>query len=93
MYWGLINSIGTGSANKYGICNRPGGSPDDDDNIYTNTVMFADQRDCGKGTDDDLEEEYLNVEEMHSQTTIDNDYEEDDIYQNVTLLWYMYSHS
>ncbi|KAG5269644.1 hypothetical protein AALO_G00204330 [Alosa alosa] len=67
------------SANTYG--HGQGGSPDEDENIYMNVVMPADQRDHGKDTDEDLEEDYANVEELRRPAAVENDYEEDDIYQ------------
>ncbi|XP_076137872.1 uncharacterized protein LOC143121398 [Alosa pseudoharengus] len=68
------------SANSYG--HGQGGSPDEDENIYMNAVMSADQRDHDKEADGDLEEDYVNVEELCRPTAVENDYEEDDIYQN-----------
>ncbi|XP_062407984.1 uncharacterized protein LOC134099209 [Sardina pilchardus] len=78
-----LTVIVRGSANAYGFCHGPRGSPDEDENICANTVMPADKRDCGKEADGDLEEDYYaNVEELHGPTATDNDYEDDDIYQN-----------
>ncbi|XP_062407987.1 uncharacterized protein LOC134099212 [Sardina pilchardus] len=74
-----MDNVTYSSANTYEINGR-GGTPDEDENIYMNTVMPADQRDCGKDTDGDLEEDYMNVEELNGPT--DNQSEQDDIYQN-----------
>lgn len=80
----VINCIATGAANTYGFRHEANMSPDDDedDNIYVNTVVLADQEDCGENDDDNLEDDYVNVEEMCGSASIDNDYEEEDIYQN-----------
>ncbi|XP_076138919.1 uncharacterized protein LOC143122024 [Alosa pseudoharengus] len=77
-----MSNVAHSSANTYGFRHGPGGSPDEDENIYMNTVMPADQRDCGKDTNGDLEEDYVNAEELHGSTATDNDYEEYDIYEN-----------
>ncbi|XP_048120773.1 uncharacterized protein LOC125308360 isoform X2 [Alosa alosa] len=49
------------------------GSPDEDENIYVNTVMPADQRNHDKEDDGDLEDDYVNAEELHGPTATDND--------------------
>ncbi|XP_062408011.1 platelet glycoprotein VI-like [Sardina pilchardus] len=45
-----------GSAHRYGFHNGAGGLADEDENIYVNAALPADQRDCGKDMDGDLEE-------------------------------------
>ncbi|KAG5269645.1 hypothetical protein AALO_G00204340 [Alosa alosa] len=77
-----MSNVAHSSANTYGFHYGPGGSPDEDENIYMCAVMPADQGDHGKDTGGDLEEDYMNAEELHALTATDNDYEEDDIYQN-----------
>ncbi|XP_076138918.1 uncharacterized protein LOC143122023 [Alosa pseudoharengus] len=74
-----MNIIAHSSANTYRFRHELGGSPDEDE---MNTVMPADQSDHGKDTDGDLEEDYMNVEELHGPTAIDNDYEAHDVDQN-----------
>ncbi|KAG5269690.1 hypothetical protein AALO_G00204910 [Alosa alosa] len=76
-----MNTVANSSAITYG--HGQVGSPwDEDENIYMNAVMPADQRDHYKEDDGDLEDDYVNVEELLGPTAIDHDYEEDDIYQN-----------
>ncbi|XP_076139007.1 uncharacterized protein LOC143122089 [Alosa pseudoharengus] len=58
------------------------GSPDEDEKIHMNAVMPADQRNHDEEADGDLEEDYVNVEELLGPTATDNGYEEDDLYQN-----------
>ncbi|KAG5269642.1 hypothetical protein AALO_G00204310 [Alosa alosa] len=77
-----MSNVAHSSANAYRFLHGPGGSPGEDENIYMNAVMPADQWDHGKDTDGDLEEDYMNAEELHGPTASDNDYEEDDIYEN-----------
>ncbi|XP_062408012.1 uncharacterized protein LOC134099237 [Sardina pilchardus] len=76
------SNVAHGTANTYGFHHGPGGSPDEDENIYVNVVMPADQRGRGIEAEGDLEEDdYVNVKELHGPTATDNDYEEDD-YEN-----------
>ncbi|XP_063061257.1 uncharacterized protein LOC134454274 [Engraulis encrasicolus] len=68
---------GTGNSSEHG----PDATPADD-NIYMNTMELADSGHCG-GAEDDLEDDdYENSEKFKISTGIDNDHEEDDIYQN-----------
>ncbi|XP_076137878.1 uncharacterized protein LOC143121403 [Alosa pseudoharengus] len=70
------------SVSTIGFHSGPGGS-DEDESIYMNTVVRAEQKDRGKDSDGDMEEVYANVEDIHNcATAIFSDVEVDDIYQN-----------
>ncbi|XP_063060617.1 uncharacterized protein LOC134453799 [Engraulis encrasicolus] len=71
----------SGTVNTYD--GRPDATPADD-NIYMNTVELADSgHQCGGGAENDSDDDYENVDNLKNTSTgIDNDYEEDDIYQN-----------